>query len=75
MPPAYLKAGKNEILIALTDTFSNGGMKGPADVLALKFADGSNMPIGEGWLYSVAKVQAPPPPRAVGRQCRARPHL
>ncbi len=61
VPPAYLKAGRNEILIALTDTFSNGGMKGPADVLAIKFADGTAMPIGEGWLYAVAKVQAPPP--------------
>jgi len=61
VPPAALRAGKNEILIALTDTFSNGGMKGPADVLALKFGDCSTLPIGEGWLYAVAKVQSPPP--------------
>jgi sialate O-acetylesterase len=61
VPPAYLKAGRNEILIGLTDTFSNGGMKGPASELKLGFADGSVMPIGEGWLYSVAKVQSPPP--------------
>jgi sialate O-acetylesterase len=56
-----LKAGKNEILIALTDTFSNGGMKGPASELKLSFADGTTMPIGDGWLYAVAKVQSPPP--------------
>lgn len=61
VPPATLKAGKNEILIALTDTFSNGGMKGPASELKLSFADGTTMPIGEGWVYSVAKVQSPPP--------------
>jgi sialate O-acetylesterase len=61
VPPAYLRAGKNEILIALTDTFSNGGMKGPASELKLSFADGTTMPIGEGWDYSVAKVQSPPP--------------
>jgi sialate O-acetylesterase len=61
VPPAALRAGKNEILIALTDTFSNGGMKGPASELKLSFADGTTMPIGDGWLYSVAKVQSPPP--------------
>ncbi len=61
LAPGTLKAGKNEIMIALTDTFSNGGMKGPASELKLSFADGSAMPIGEGWLYSVAKVQSPPP--------------
>jgi sialate O-acetylesterase len=61
VPPAYLHAGKNEIMIALTDTFSNGGMKGPASELKLTFADGSVMPIGDGWVYSVAKVQSPPP--------------
>jgi len=61
VPPADLKAGKNEILIALTDTFSNGGMKGPASDLTLRFADGITMPIGEDWLYAVAKVQSPPP--------------
>jgi len=61
LAPGTLKAGKNEIIIALTDTFSNGGMKGPASELKLSFADGSTIPIGEGWLYSVAKVQSPPP--------------
>jgi sialate O-acetylesterase len=61
VPPTALKAGRNEILIALTDTFSNGGMKGPASELKLGFADGTTMPIGEGWLYAVAKVQSPPP--------------
>jgi sialate O-acetylesterase len=61
LAPAALKAGKNEILIALTDTFSNGGMKGPASELKLSFTDGTTMPIGDGWLYAVAKVQSPPP--------------
>ncbi len=61
VPPSYLKAGRNEILIALTDTYSNGGMRGPADVFSLAFPDGGTLSIGEGWLYSVAKVQAPPP--------------
>ncbi|HEY1125599.1 MAG TPA: sialate O-acetylesterase [Sphingobium sp.] len=61
LAPAILKAGRNEIVIALTDTYANGGMKGPASALKLSFADGSTMPIGEGWLYSVAKTQAPPP--------------
>lgn len=61
VPPVYLHAGRNEIVIALTDTFSNGGMKGPASELKLNFTDGSSLPLGEGWLYSVAKVQAPPP--------------
>jgi sialate O-acetylesterase len=61
LAPAILRAGKNEILIALTDTFSNGGMKGPASELKLSFADGTTMPIGDGWLYAVAKVQSPPP--------------
>lgn len=61
LAPAVLKAGKNEILIALTDTYSNGGMKGPASELKLSFADGSTMPIGDGWTYSIAKVQSPPP--------------
>jgi len=61
VPPAYLHAGKNEIMVALIDTFGNGGMKGPADKLKLTFADNSVMPIGDGWLYSMAKVQTQPP--------------
>ncbi|MBO9576434.1 MAG: sialate O-acetylesterase [Sphingobium sp.] len=61
LPAPYLHAGANEIIVALTDTYGNGGMQGPADKLSITFGDGSKIPLGDGWLYSVAKVQTAPP--------------
>jgi len=61
IPASYLRAGDNEIIVALTDTFGNGGMQGPAEVLSLDFPDGRTLPLGEGWRYWVSPVKAPPP--------------
>jgi len=61
LPAGTLRAGDNEIIVALTDTYGNGGMQGPADALSLDFADGSRLALGEGWRYSVSPVKAPPP--------------
>lgn len=62
IPPGVLKAGTNEILVYVRDNWGPGGFAGPADKLALKFADGHSKPIGEGWEYSLvpAKISAPP---------------
>jgi sialate O-acetylesterase len=56
-----LRAGVNEIIVGLTDTYGNGGMQGPADRLKLVLADGTTIALGTEWQYSVAKVHGSPP--------------
>ncbi|WP_315762799.1 sialate O-acetylesterase [Sphingomonas sp. Y38-1Y] len=54
VPARALKAGANEIVVAVTDTYGPGGMNGPAAAMQLTPAGGAPVPIGEGWRYSIA---------------------
>ncbi|MEG3181185.1 sialate O-acetylesterase [Sphingomonas sp. LT1P40] len=63
VPAGHWRAGVNEIVVLVGDSWGNGGFQGPADALKLRFADGSEMPIGDGWSYAVATTKAGGAPR------------
>ena len=64
LPPGVLRAGENEIIVNIGDSWGLGGFQGPADRLKLTLADGSVKPLGEGWEYSVVAADTGTPPRA-----------
>lgn len=57
VPAAALKAGRNEIVVAVTDSYGPGGMNGPAEAMKLTLAGGAPIPIATGWRYSIATEQ------------------
>jgi sialate O-acetylesterase len=63
LPHGLLHAGKNVIVINALNTYLAGGVVGPPDTRALKFADGSSVPLDtNGWQYrEVPKGIGTPP--------------
>lgn len=55
VPPKFLRAGDNLVVVNVFDMWGNGGLRGPADQLRLRFADGSSVPLGD------IEYQLPPP--------------
>ncbi|MEG3170152.1 sialate O-acetylesterase [Sphingomonas sp. LB3N6] len=55
LPAGALKAGRNVITVNDDDVYAYGGMTGPADTMTLTLADGSVVPIGDGWRYAIAR--------------------
>lgn len=62
VPTGLLKAGQNEVLVNVGDDYGPGGFQGPADKVALRFADGSVKPLGAGWEYSLVDGSLDRPP-------------
>jgi sialate O-acetylesterase len=63
VPPKLLKAGDNLVAVNVFDMWGSGGIHGPADSRALRFADGSSAAIS-GWEYQLPPDGLPPMPRA-----------
>lgn len=63
LPSGLLHAGENEILVNVFDGSGAGGMAGPAGALNLTLADGTAIPLGEHWQYSVVAPNPGMPPR------------
>ena len=61
VPAHYLRAGENEVLIGLHNMWDAGGFYAGPDRLFYTAGDGSAIPLGEGWQYSVSNVQGAPP--------------
>lgn len=61
VPPGFLRAGVNEIMVAVTNTYANGGFASTADKLAFKVEGGKTIPLADGWRYSIAPTTAEPP--------------
>jgi sialate O-acetylesterase len=55
VPAKLLRAGDNTVVVNVFDMWGNGGLRGPADQLTLRFADGSSVPLSE------IEYQLPPP--------------
>ncbi|MFL0419205.1 sialate O-acetylesterase [Sphingomonas sp. 179-I 2A4 NHS] len=55
LAPGALRAGSNVLTVNVDDGYANGGMTGPAQAMRLIFADGSIIPLGDGWRYAVAQ--------------------
>ncbi|HUH55508.1 MAG TPA: sialate O-acetylesterase [Rhodanobacter sp.] len=65
LPHGLLHAGKNTIVINDLNTYLAGGVMGPADTRALKFADGSSVPLDtNGWQYREVPKDIGTPPLA-----------
>ena len=64
LPAGVLHAGNNSIIVNVLSTWDAGGMYGPPDHLALRFADGSSLPLGGQWLYQFVPESMGYPPRA-----------
>lgn len=64
LPAGTLRAGTNEIMVAVYDSYGAGGVNGPAERLRLTLADGGVVPLGEGWQYAMPARQPPFPPRS-----------
>jgi sialate O-acetylesterase len=62
--PGLLRAGENEIIVNIGDSWGLGGFQGPAERLKLTLADGSAKPLGEGWEYAVVPASVGSPLRA-----------
>ena len=61
VPASYLKAGANEILVLVTNSYGAGGMESKPDRLSFDVAGGARIPLGEGWRYSISKITDYPP--------------
>lgn len=61
VPPRFLKSGVNEIMVAVTNTYGNGGFASAPERLFLTQAGGETLPLGEGWRYAIAPTRTYPP--------------
>jgi sialate O-acetylesterase len=61
LPPGLLKAGANTVVINVLDTWSDGGLAGPASAQALRFDDGTRAVLESPWQYRIAPGNVTPP--------------
>ena len=64
LPVGTLKAGRNRIALNIYSAWGLGGLFGPADRIALRLADGTRIPLGDGWRYALPRTPLPAPPAA-----------
>ncbi|MBM0107628.1 hypothetical protein JM946_23035 [Steroidobacter sp. S1-65] len=64
LPENTLRAGDNSIVITVLDTYATGGLPGPIESRALKFADGTSVVLDKEWRYLMPPENAAFPPRA-----------
>lgn len=61
VPAAYLKPGKNSVLIAVNNMWDTGGFFAGPDRLFFEPASGAPISLGTGWEYSIGTVDGVPP--------------
>ena len=71
IPPGLLHAGDNSVVVNVLDTYRDGGLAGPASAHALRFKDGSRVPLDAGWKYRVGAGHRLATARAVGNRWRS----
>jgi sialate O-acetylesterase len=64
LPRDVLRAGANDILINVLDTYGTGGLHGPAEHYVIEFADGTRMPLDQAWRYRSVDPRMGYPPRS-----------
>ena len=63
LPAGTFHAGRNFVIVNAHDVWANGGMPGPAEIMKLVLADGTALPLGTGWQYSIERRDPPGQPR------------
>ena len=63
VPAGTLRAGENEILVNILDSYGGGGFQGPGDKLAMRLADGTTKPLAPRLEYSIVQQRSGDPPR------------
>jgi sialate O-acetylesterase len=63
LPPKSLSAGENTIVVSVLDTYSFGGLSGPASGRFIRFADGTSLPLNNEWRYQMPDPDVRTPPR------------
>ncbi|QDX26628.1 sialate O-acetylesterase [Sphingomonas suaedae] len=61
VPGSYWKAGANEVVVAVWNSYGTGGFMGPAERLKLTLSDGSSIPLGDQWHYWISAAKGAPP--------------
>ncbi|HYD25196.1 MAG TPA: sialate O-acetylesterase [Croceibacterium sp.] len=61
VPPGYLKAGDNEVLVVASNSWGSGGFTTGADRLFFAVEGGEQMSLAEGWQYSIGQLSQMPP--------------
>lgn len=61
VPGSYWKAGANEVVVAVWNSYGTGGFMGPTERLKLTLADGSSVPLGDQWRYWISAAKGAPP--------------
>ncbi len=61
VPPAHLKAGRNEIMIAANNMWDTGGFFAGPERLAFTAANGERVPLGADWEFAQTSVTDVPP--------------
>ncbi|MDE7438351.1 MAG: 9-O-acetylesterase [Muribaculaceae bacterium] len=70
----YVKAGKNIISIRISDFGGEGGFSGPADLMKAEI-DGTVIPLGDGWVYTVGVNFADLPQKPVSVESSSYPSV
>jgi sialate O-acetylesterase len=55
VPPGTLRVGRNILIVNIEDGYGNGGLEGPAGVMAIHFDDGTSVALADRWQYSIAQ--------------------
>ncbi len=64
LPVGTLKAGSNDLVVSVLDTYRDGGITGPAAAVRVHFADGSSVALDGPWRYRAMPADFPAPPNA-----------
>lgn len=61
VPGSFLKAGANEVVVAVNNSWGSGGFTSTADKLGFTVTGGARIPLGDGWRYSIGQTDQAPP--------------
>jgi sialate O-acetylesterase len=64
LPRGLLRAGGNTLVVNALDTYVDGGITGPSSTRALRFADGTSVPLDGAWQYRIVPDTVGTPPLA-----------
>jgi sialate O-acetylesterase len=61
VPARFLHAGVNEVMVAVTNSYDDGGFKSKPEKLGLVINGGARIPFEDGWRFSISPATTYPP--------------